>query len=63
MKKEQKEIEKFRVYKVGYDGSFFITTHFEDVKATIEDSEEEYTIISFKMTQEEYEELPEFEGF
>ena len=58
-------------YKISIDGSFVVFKNFEDVGATVsaycEDIEPnepiDITVEIVEMTQEEYSELPEFEGF
>lgn len=57
-------------WRVTYDGSFVITQHLSDVVAMLENeigesiTEGESVLVErIKLTQEEYESLPEFDGF
>ncbi len=53
------------VYKIELDGIFFITKEMIDINAIIENAEIEdiYTVSKIEMTEEEFQLLPEFEGF
>jgi hypothetical protein len=56
------EVKKF--IKVSYDGSFYITTMNEVEGIIVEcDDDHEYSYSEVWMTQEEFDSLPEFDGF